>query len=85
MKKIAIIFLSAVLFICFSVCVCADIVTTTPQEGTQANTAPEGYEDGLVREADISAPITACIVAVCGFIIYGAVKIKKAKKDELEI
>jgi len=85
MKKIAIIFISLLLFACFSVGVCADVVTTTPHESTAASTAPTGYEDGLVREADITLPITVCFIAVCAFIVYGIVKLKKAKKDGFDI
>lgn len=85
MKKTAIIFLSVLLFVGLSLSVCADVVTTSPMESTAATSAQAGYEDGLVREADISAPITACIVAVSAFIVYGIVKIKKAKKDGFDI
>jgi hypothetical protein len=82
MKKTAIIFISALLLLCFSLSSFADVVTTAPQESTQASTAPQGYEDGLVREADISAPITVCILAVSVFIVYGIVKIKKANGEK---
>ena len=85
MKKIAIIFISVLLFVCLPISACADVVTTTPQEGTAATTAPTGYDDGIVREVDISVPITACFLAVCAFIVYGIIKLKKVKKDGFDI
>ena len=85
MKKIAVILVSLVLTLCFSLGVCANVVTTSPSESTEASTAPEGYEDGLVREVDITAPITACAVIVCAAIVYGIAKLRKAKKDDVDM
>jgi hypothetical protein len=81
MKKTAIIFLSLLLFAALPLSASANVVTTVPQESTAASTA-EGYEDGLVREVDITAPITACIIAVCAIIAYGVLKIRKTEKDD---
>ena len=80
MKKTAIIFLSLLLFAALPLSAGANVVTTVPQESTAASTNA-GHEPGLVREVDISAPITACIIAVCALIAYGALKIRKAAKD----
>lgn len=85
MKKIAIVIISLFLLGCFSVGVWADVVTTSPQESTVESTVPEGYEEGLVRYVDITAPIAICFVLVCAFSIYGIIKLKKAKKDEFKI
>ena len=86
MKKIAIIFVSLALVSCLCVNVCAvGAVTTTPVESTEASTPPVGYEDGMVREADITAPITVCILAVCAITACGIIRLKKAEKDDFKL
>ncbi|MBQ9747093.1 MAG: hypothetical protein IJW21_09775 [Clostridia bacterium] len=85
MKKILIFFLCALLFWGFAFSVCAEEVTTTPQESTGQSVVPDGYEDGMVREVDISGPVAACLIAVSAFIVYGIVKLKKTKTDGPEL
>ena len=84
MKKIAILTFSLFLVLAFSFCTFAGVATTAPEEG-ESTSVPVGYEDGLVREVDLTVPITACLIAVCGFIVYGIVKIKKTPKDDLKL
>ena len=82
MKKIAIIFVSLLLCVCFSVGVCADFVTTSPKETTAATSAI--VSDGLVYENDITMPITFCIIAACAICVFGIIKLKKVQKEEAE-
>ena len=82
MKKILIMVLSLFLVFCLSTGVFAAVVTTTPQESTSKTASQGGYEDGLIHEADITLPITACFIAVGAVIAYGVVKIKKSGKDD---
>lgn len=80
MKKTAIIFVSLLLMVCLTVGVHAAAVTTTPQSSTAASTE-SAPSDGLIYEADTALPLTVCLFAAVGFIVYGVVKIKKAKEE----
>ena len=80
MKKTAIIFVSFLLALCLAVGVHAAAVTTTPQGGTTAETEAVP-SDGLIYEADTALPLTGCFFAAIGFIVYGAVKIKKSREE----
>jgi hypothetical protein len=76
MKKTAIIFVSLLLVLSLTVGAHAAAVTTTPQSSTEP-----AQSDGMVYEADTALPLAICLFAAVGFIVYGAVKIKKAKEE----
>ena len=80
MKKVAIILFSLLFFACFSIGVCADFVTTSPNETSAAASAAVG--GGFVYESDITLPITICIIAVCAICVFGIIKLKQAGKDD---
>ena len=80
MKKTAIIFVSLLLVLSLAVGAHAATVTTTPQGSTAESTEP-AQSDGMVYEADTALPLAVCLFAAVGFIVYGAVKIKKAKEE----
>ena len=55
------------------------LVTTEGTAQTEPVYADDGKEDGMVRGADISAPIAGCFVALGACIVYGVVKLRKNK------
>ena len=82
MKKTAIIFVSLLLVLSFTVGAHAAAVTTTPQGSTAESTEPAQSDDGMIYDVDTTLPVAACIVAVGAFIVYGIVKIKKANGEK---
>lgn len=83
MKKFTLLLLLIIIFaLVFSQAAFASLATTAAQESTSAATR-EGYEDGMVRGQDISAPIAVCFITVCACIIYGISLLRKHKDDTL--
>jgi preprotein translocase subunit SecG len=82
MKKFTALLLAVlVLAMLFAQIALAAAVTAEAVQSTSATR--DGYEDGMVRGWDISAPIVICFIIVCACIIYGISLLRKHKNDTL--